>query len=501
MPQAAQRDAQSASRAGAAAASRFKRGAACVGAAAAVAAAVATHLAPDSAAAAGGPGEQREHPPGKVSADAAAAGAGGAGDGAPDAPLPPRSERTDAALAVLFHEDRYLPDLLRSLCARMPHAAPLFFFHTEEDTAQVATARPVAERALGRKGRCAGRWDLRWELVPESLWNQSGPAMYSRRMPVYYRRMIWFWTYGVLTLEALRPFRWLLRLDTDSAFATEVTLDPFAHLAAQGAVYGYVSACYDSPDFVAGLWHHVQWEMQVLRVGQPRHADYVFPTSCRLSVKREKCRFPHPMFWTNFEVLDLNFWRSEPVMQFLESTHRGVFYERWGDAPIRAAAVALFASPKQVVHLNYFAYTHGRCSSDGGPTSCRRRTLHVGNRNRAVWTAEVSGVETRAALSAKEKAKALAANGGLPVTQQAPLLRKPLTGGAGLRIRREPRRPWWNGQCWDDRPLPVPPRAARDKRPGLEPRAPGAQRQGKSSGGGSRGIAAAKPQPASRRPR
>lgn len=41
-------------------------------------------------------------------------------------------------------------------------------------------------------------------------------------------------------------------------------------------------------------------------------------------------------FWSNFEIGDLNFFRSESYLRFFEYLDKagGFFYERWGDAPV-----------------------------------------------------------------------------------------------------------------------------------------------------------------------
>lgn len=76
-------------------------------------------------------------------------------------------------------------------------------------------------------------------------------------------------------------------------------------------------------------------------------------------------------FWSNFEIGDLNFWRSEAYMKYFEHLDNagGFYYERWvsvrkrlstfrsvnslmrccfvqGDAPVHSIGAALFA-PKE----------------------------------------------------------------------------------------------------------------------------------------------------------
>lgn len=70
--------------------------------------------------------------------------------------------------------------------------------------------------------------------------------------------------------------------------------------------------------------------------------------------------------WSNFEIADMDFWRSEAYMKFFEYLEAtgGFYYEvtlsisslfvfaeyaqRWGDAPVHSIAAALFARKDQL---------------------------------------------------------------------------------------------------------------------------------------------------------
>lgn len=49
-------------------------------------------------------------------------------------------------------------------------------------------------------------------------------------------------------------------------------------------------------------------------------------------------------FWSNFEIGNLNLWRSEAYRAYFDYLDKagGFFYERWGDAPVHSIAAALF---------------------------------------------------------------------------------------------------------------------------------------------------------------
>ena len=65
-------------------------------------------------------------------------------------------------------------------------------------------------------------------------------------------------------------------------------------------------------------------------------------------------------FWSNFEIGNLNFWRSQAYVDYFNYLDKagGFFYERWGDAPVHSIAAALFL-PFEKIHYFYdIAYRH-----------------------------------------------------------------------------------------------------------------------------------------------
>jgi len=66
------------------------------------------------------------------------------------------------------------------------------------------------------------------------------------------------------------------------------------------------------------------------------------------------------MPYNNVEIVDVRWWRSEPVRQFIDFLDRslGIWRHRWGDAPMRGMAISLFAKPGELLHLHEIAYAH-----------------------------------------------------------------------------------------------------------------------------------------------
>jgi hypothetical protein len=82
--------------------------------------------------------------------------------------------------------------------------------------------------------------------------------------------------------------------------------------------------------------------------------------------------------WSNFEIADLNFWRSEAYSKYFDflDSKGGFYYEvstcavsvrpeiyqglsqRWGDAPVHSIGAALFAKKDQIHFFENVGYRH-----------------------------------------------------------------------------------------------------------------------------------------------
>jgi len=68
------------------------------------------------------------------------------------------------------------------------------------------------------------------------------------------------------------------------------------------------------------------------------------------------------MFYNNFEVSDLDVWRSREYRDYIDYIDRtgGIYYGRWGDAPIKTLAVTLFIPQNRTHQFHDVEYSHGR---------------------------------------------------------------------------------------------------------------------------------------------
>lgn len=65
-------------------------------------------------------------------------------------------------------------------------------------------------------------------------------------------------------------------------------------------------------------------------------------------------------YWSNFEIADLDFFRSAPYQALFKHLDRkgGFYEERWGDAPVHSLAVHLLLPPERLHHFSDFGYYH-----------------------------------------------------------------------------------------------------------------------------------------------
>ncbi|KAJ3732980.1 glycosyltransferase family 15 protein [Lentinula guzmanii] len=139
---------------------------------------------------------------------------------------------------------------------------------------------------------------------------------------VPYRNMCRFNSGFFFQHELLQPYR------PDVRFFCDLDYDPFLYMQEHDKVYSFTISLFEWEPTIPTLWQTVK--------------DFI-------------AEFPH-----NFEIADMNFWRSEAYIAFFEylETKGGFYYERWGDAPVHSIAAALFARRDQIHFFRDIGYKH-----------------------------------------------------------------------------------------------------------------------------------------------
>ena len=135
-------------------------------------------------------------------------------------------------------------------------------------------------------------------------------------------------------------------------FFCDVDYDVFRYMADHNKTYGFTINLYDAPQSIPTLWP------ETLRF-LAAHPEYVHENNSRDWLEDNERRPGHNVkangystchFWSNFEIADMEFWRSKAYEDYFEHLDRagGFFYERWGDAPVHSIALGLFEDSSKI---------------------------------------------------------------------------------------------------------------------------------------------------------
>ena len=108
--------------------------------------------------------------------------------------------------------------------------------------------------------------------------------------------------------------------------------------------YGYCWIQLDSKTCTLGLWDHVQKFIQQNNI--KTHFFNEWPDQT--------------IYYNNFEISAMSIWMSRDYANYIDYIDKkgGIYYHRWGDAPIKGIAVAMFVPKKKTYRFADIGYTH-----------------------------------------------------------------------------------------------------------------------------------------------
>lgn len=161
---------------------------------------------------------------------------------------------------------------------------------------------------------------------------------------------------------ALADYKWYWRVEPSVKFFCDINYDVFKYMEDNNKVYGFTISAYDNPQSVETLWPET---IEFLAA----HPEYAASNNSVAWLTDGEGRPESWMangystchFWSNFEVGDLDFWRSQAYEEYFDHLDKagGFFYERWGDAPVHSVALGLF---EDATRLHWYV-TCSICSS------------------------------------------------------------------------------------------------------------------------------------------
>ncbi|ORX65630.1 glycosyl transferase [Linderina pennispora] len=186
-----------------------------------------------------------------------------------------------------------------------------------------------------------------------------------------YRFMCRFQSGFIHKHPLLRDLEFYWRIEPEVHYYCDINYDPFVYMKKHGFKYGWNIAPDEYEPTVRTLWKTTVDFMK-------ENPQYVADKNILDWVRNKDNTYTKCHFWSNFEIVDLSFYRSEAYQAYFDYLDRagGFFYERWGDAPIHSIAVAMFLQKSQVHYFEDIGYYHpamSHCpkgSKEGGSCVC-----------------------------------------------------------------------------------------------------------------------------------
>ena len=293
-------------------------------------------------------------------------------DGNNYAPDNPESDRINATLLVLVRNSE-LNDIIQSMRElertwNHKFNYPWTFFNDEPFTNKFQVeVRKETDAAVRFEQIPPEHWDTPpW--INQDLFEESAKLLKEQNVQyaskISYRKMC-RWNSGLFAHHpALKDVQYYWRVEPHVHFFCDIDYDVFRFMRDHNKTYGFTINLYDSPQSITTLWPTTEEFL-----ADPKNKDLIHPNNAMPWLTDAKYRPDHTLkargystchFWSNFEIGDLSFWRSEAYSRYFQhlDTAGGFFYERWGDAPVHSVGLGLFEDRNKIHWFRDIGYNH-----------------------------------------------------------------------------------------------------------------------------------------------
>ncbi|KXN72200.1 glycosyltransferase family 15 protein [Conidiobolus coronatus NRRL 28638] len=171
-----------------------------------------------------------------------------------------------------------------------------------------------------------------------------------------YRHMCRFESGFFFRHPLLAEYDYYWRVEPDVHFTCDINYDPFKFMVDNDKVYGFTITYRENMATIPTLWKTVTEYMKKEEVAK------TIPKYNAIKFLREKegDDYNSCHFWSNFEIGNLNVFRSKLYLDFFDHLDKsgGFFYERWGDAPVHSIFVSIFLPKSQLHFFKDIGYKH-----------------------------------------------------------------------------------------------------------------------------------------------
>ncbi len=179
--------------------------------------------------------------------------------------------------------------------------------------------------------------------IPEFLGNISKHARMCQ-FPIGYNHMCRFHSKLVFEMSIFENVDFIWRQDDDSFITKPIKYDIFSYMQERDLYYGHLKVYMDSPDCVINLWASVKEYIKSKNIKPTYFYSWREPF----------------IIYNNFEIYKIAFWKGKHYQDFINYIDQlgGIYYYRWGDAPIKTLALSLFVQKSKVYQFHDIGYKH-----------------------------------------------------------------------------------------------------------------------------------------------
>lgn len=212
-------------------------------------------------------------------------------------------------------------------------------------------------------------------LIPSEDWdcpNHINHDLFEKRIDIMsssgilygqsksYRNMCRFNSGYFFRQEILLNYDYYFRVEPNVEYFCDFPYDPFKLLRQNGKKYGFVISLREYEQTIPTLWESVEEYINLddgATIDMTQNAydfivgDDIVGNDKSVYVTTHDYNLCH--FWSNFEIGDLNFFRSDAYLKFFNhlDSKGGFYYERWGDAPVHSIAASLLLNKDEIIHF------------------------------------------------------------------------------------------------------------------------------------------------------
>ena len=171
---------------------------------------------------------------------------------------------------------------------------------------------------------------------------------------VSYRHMCRFESGFFYRQPLMQNYEWYWRVEPSVKIFCDVGFDPFRFMADNKKKYSFVISLYEYVETIPTIWDSAKKFMS-------DHPEHIAKDNSMAWLSDDGGEsYNHCHFWSNFEVGNLDWLRSQAYTDFFETLDKdgGFFYERWGDAPVHSIAAGLLLNKDEIHFFEDIGYWH-----------------------------------------------------------------------------------------------------------------------------------------------